>query len=222
MGQTSQADLARLEKSPQDLARWQKAQQQLLGGKAALALPAYQELVKKFPTVANLWFELGAASAADLHFDIAQHAFDRAEEIGGSDAEILIALGQQYHRLRRPARARACFERAAALAPASSHARLSWASWLERERRLDDAWVQTEACLALNARDPAARYYRAFLLYRKGSAAGAETLLRELIQTGAGEPAVKISCQHLLAVVLDESGQYDEAMQWLLKAKAGK
>ena len=108
--------------------------------------------------------------------------------------EILIALGQQYHRLRRPVRARACFERAATVAPASSHARLSWASWLERERRLDDAWMQTEACLALNARDAAARYYSAFLLYRKGSAAEAETLLRELIQTGAGEPAVKISC----------------------------
>jgi hypothetical protein len=44
--------------------------------------------------------------------------------------------------------------------------------------------------------------------------------LGELIQTDAGDPNVKISCFHLLAVVLDELGQYAEAMEWLLKAKA--
>jgi tetratricopeptide (TPR) repeat protein len=220
MGQTLQPDLAKLEKSPQDLARWQKAQQQLLSGRAALALPAYQDLVKKFPTVANLWFELGTAAAADLFFDLAREAFDRAEKIASEDASVLIALGQQYHRLRQPARARACFERAAVVAPASSHARLSWAAWLERERRLDDAWAQTEACLARNPRDVAALYYRAFLLHRKNRPQEAEAQLRELIQAGVGDPNVRISCFHLLAVVLDELGQYAEAMEWLLKAKS--
>ncbi|HUD49674.1 MAG TPA: sulfotransferase [Candidatus Baltobacteraceae bacterium] len=220
MGQTLQADLARLEKSPQDLARWQKAQQQLLAGKAALALPAYRDLVKRFPGVVNLWFEFGAAAAADLAFEPARQAFDHAEQMAGADSAVLIALGQQYHRLRQPARARVCFERAAQVAPSSSHARLSWAAWLERERRLEDAWEQTEACLTQNPRDAAALYYRAFLLYRKGRADEAQAQLRDLIQSDAGEPGVKISSLHLLAVVLDELGQYAEAMEWLLKAKA--
>jgi tetratricopeptide (TPR) repeat protein len=220
MGQTSQSDLGNLGKSPQDLARWQKAQQQLLVGKAALALPAYRDLVKRFPTVVNLWFELGAAAAADLDFELARPAFVRAEELGSEDSAVLIALGQQYHRLRQPARARVCFERAAQVAPSSSHARLSWAAWLERERRLDDAWEQTEACLALNPRDVAALYYRAFLLHRKGRATEAQALLADLIQTGPGDPKIKISCLHLMAVVLDELGQHAEAMEWLLKAKA--
>jgi tetratricopeptide (TPR) repeat protein len=220
MEQSLQADLAKLEKSPQDLARWQKAQKQLLAGQAALALPAYQDLVKRFPTIANLWFEFGAAAAADLAYELARQAFARAEDLASQDSAVLIALGQQYHRLRQPARARASFERAAQVAPSSSHARLSWAAWLERERRLDEAWEQTEACLTRNPRDAAALYYRAFLLHRKGRAAEAEAKLTDLIQIGAGDPGVRISCLHLMAVVLDELGQYVEAMEWLLKAKA--
>jgi tetratricopeptide (TPR) repeat protein len=220
MGQQLQPDLARLEKSPQDLARWQKAQQQLLAGRATAALPAYRDLTKKFPTVANLWFELGAAATSELDFELARDAFSRVEELAAADAAVLIALSQQYHRLRQPECARACLERAAQIAPSSNHARLSWAAWLERERKLDQALEQTDACLARNPRDAAALYYRAFLLHRKGSATDAEARLRELIQGGAGDPSVKISCLHLLAVVLDDLGQYDEAMTWLLKAKA--
>jgi tetratricopeptide (TPR) repeat protein len=215
-----QPDLTKLEKSPQDLVRWQKAQQQLLSGKAAIALPVYRELVQKFPTVVNLWFEYGAAAAADLFFDLARTAFDRTEQMARENAAVLVALGQQYHRLRQPERARACFERAVRVAPKSGHARLSWAAWLERERRLDDAWEQTEICLAQSPGDPAALYYRAFLLHRKGQTAEAEALLRELVQTPTRDPNIRISCFHLLAVVLDELGHYEQAMEWLLKAKA--
>jgi tetratricopeptide (TPR) repeat protein len=220
MGQTPQPDLARLERSPQDLSRWQQAQKQLLAGRAAQALPAYRELVKRYPEIVNLWFELGAAAAGDLDFALARQAFERAEQMAGNDSAVLIALGQQYHRLRQPARARACFERAAQVAPSSSHARLSWAAWLERERRLAEAWDQTEACLTQNPGDVAALYYRAFLLHRKGCADEARALLGGLIQSGAGDANVKMSCLHLLAVVLDELGQYAEAMEWLVKAKA--
>jgi tetratricopeptide (TPR) repeat protein len=220
MEQNSQADLARLEKSPQDLARWQTARQQLITGKAAASIPAYRELVKRFPSIANLWFELGTAAAADLEFDLAREALNRGEELASTDAGVLIAMGQQYHRLRQPARARACMERAAQVEPSSSHARLTWAAWLERERRVEEALEQAEACLARNPRDAAALYYRAFLLNRMGRASEAQALLRDLIRTGAGDAGVKISCLHLLAVLLDEAGEYAEAMEWLLKAKA--
>jgi tetratricopeptide (TPR) repeat protein len=220
MAQSLQPDFARLENSPSDLARWQKAQQQLLAGKAAIALPAYRELTTKFPGIANLWFELGTAASFELDFELARKAFGRVEVLADTDAGVLVSLSQQYHRLRQPVRARACLSRASEIAPSSSHARLSLAAWLERERRLDEASEQVEASLSRNPKDAAAFYYRAFLLHRKGNAAEAQTLLRELIQTGAGDITVKISCFHLLAMVLDELGQYAEAMEWLLKAKA--
>ena len=220
MGFTPQPDLARLERSPRDLERWQKAQQQLLAGRAGAVLPVYHDLTQRFPGILNLWFELGTAAAGDLDFALACQAFERAETLASDNPAVLVLIGQQYHRLRQIDRARAAFRHAVEADPASVHARLSWAAWLERERRLDEASAQVDACLACNPKEAPALYYRAFLLRRAGRPAEAETLLRDLARGDLPDPNVKISCFHLLGVVLDELGQYAEALEWLLKAKA--
>ena len=215
-----QTDLAKLEQSPQEVMRWQRARGQLQAGRPAPALAGYEELVRRFPGVVTLWFELGVAAAADLAFERAGQAFDRVEQLAARDPSLLVLLGQQYHRLRRLDRARGCFQRAVEADPSSTHARLSWAAWLERERRLDEAWEQTESCLARNPRESAALYYRAFLLHRKGRHAEAETVLRDLLKSGALDPNIHQSSLHLMGVVLDELGQYAGAMDFLLQAKA--
>jgi tetratricopeptide (TPR) repeat protein len=217
---TPQQDLAKLERSPRDLERWQKAQQQLLAGRAAAALPVYRDLTQRFPGILNLWFELGTAAGGDLDFALAVQAFGRAETLASGNPAALVMIGQKFHWLRQIDSARACFQRAVEADPSSTHARLSWAAWLERERRLDEASAQVEACLARNPKEPPALYYRAFLLHRAGRPAEAEKPLRDLTQGSLSDPNVKISCFHLLGVVLDELGQYAEAMEWLLKAKA--
>lgn len=220
VGSALQTDLARLERAPQDVARWQRAREQLQAGRPALALPAYQELVKRFPGVPNLWFELGVAAGADLSFARSVEAFDQVRKLAGKDPSLLVMLGQQFHRLRLLDSARACFAGAVEADPSSAHARLSWAAWLEREGRLDEAAEQVQACLAREPRDSAALYYRAFLFHRQGRNSDAETLLRDLLKGDVRDPSVRLSCLHLLAVVLDQLGQYDEAMEWLLRAKA--
>jgi hypothetical protein len=58
------------------------------------------------------------------------------------------------------------------------------------------------------------------LLHRLKRNSEAETALRDLIQDGPQYPYVKYASRHLLGVVLDESGQYAEAMRWLREAKA--
>ncbi|HTA29399.1 MAG TPA: tetratricopeptide repeat protein, partial [Candidatus Cybelea sp.] len=213
-------DLGRLEKSPRDLERWQKAQRQLLAGGAAGVLPVYRDLTQRYPGILNLWFELGTAAAGDLDFALASQAFERARRLAAADPAALVMIGQQYHRLRQIDRARACFQEAAEAAPSSVHASLSWAAWLERERRLEQAAAQVDACLARHPKEPAALYYRAFLVHRAGRHAEAEKLLRDLAQGSLPDPNVKISCFHLLAVVLDQLGRFPEAMEWLHKAKA--
>ena len=220
MGLTPQPDLARLERSPRDIDRWHAAQQQLLAGRAAAVLPVYRDLTQRFPGILNLWFELGSAAAGDLEFALAGQAFGRAETLAAANPNVLIMLGQQYHRLRLIGRARACYQRAVEADPSSTHTRLSLAAWLERERRLDEATEQVEACLALRPKEPAALYYLAFLLHRAGRPAEAEKLLRDLARGSLADPNVKISCFQLLGVVLDEAGQYAEAMEWMLKSKA--
>jgi len=214
------SDLAKLQCLPREVARWQKAQQQVLGDRHSLALRSYRELVQRFPRIPQLWFELGIAAAGELDFAGADRAFHRAEELAPTDAALLVLLGQQYHRLRRLDQARGCFERAVNADPASVSARLSLAAWFERERRLDDAWASVEACVAREPCNPQVLCVRALLLHRKGRNAEAEIVLRDLILRGSGDPNVKYSSRHLLGVVLDELGQYAEAMRWLCEAKA--
>jgi len=214
------SDLVKLQRSPSEVARWQKAQQQALGGRHGPALASYRDLLKRFPGVAQLWFELGIAAAGDLDFALADDAFRRVMELASNDANMLVLTGQQYHRLRRLDEARDCFERAVAADPNSVSARITLADWLERERRLDDAWECLEACVARHPRDGQTRYFRAFLLHRKGRNTEAETALRDLIRSGPKDPNVRSSSRHLLGVVLDALGQHAEAMQWLCEAKA--
>jgi len=47
----------------------------------------------------------------------------------------------------------------------------------------------------------------------------AAAALRDLIKSNPAEPGVKYSSRHLLGVVLDELGEYAEAMRWLCEAK---
>lgn len=215
-----ESDLAKLQRKPREMSRWQQGQQLLVAGQSREALNVYRGLVVSYPGVAQLWFESGIASAAEFEFEQAETAFGRTEQLAPNDATMLILLGQQFHRLRRPERARHFFERAVAADPDSAAARLSLAEWFERDRQLEEAQRCVEECLARRPRDAQARYWRALLLQRRKQPAEAEVQLRELVRESPREPGLGISCRHLLGVVLDEQGQYAEAMRMLDEAKA--
>jgi tetratricopeptide (TPR) repeat protein len=212
-------DLAKLRRTPHAEDYWQTAQRNLLQGRHGDALNSYRNLVKQFPGVSQLWAELGLAAAGGLDFAQAGQATQRAAELASTDPTLLISIAQQFHRLRCLEQAGACFEHAVAADPMSAHARLSLAAWLERNRRLDEAWECVETCLGRHPKDGRALYFKAFLLHRKGLDEDAETTLRDLLKTGSLDPSVIFSATHLLGVVLDALGQYDEAMSWLAKAK---
>jgi tetratricopeptide (TPR) repeat protein len=213
-------DLEKLQQSSRQALRWQKAQQDLLNGRPEAALEIYRDLLKRFPGVAGLWFELGLAAAKQLDFDLADRAFQRASELAPKDVSLLILLGQQYHQLRRLDKARACFERAVAADASSIPAQLSLADWFERERRLDDAWACVESCAARHPQNPEILCVKALLLSRQGRNVEAETLLRDLLKTDPPDLHVVYAIRHQLAVVLDALGQYAEAMEQLQEAKA--
>lgn len=213
-------NLAKLQRTPRDMARWQKAQEQLLGGRYKAALSGYHDLVRRYPAAAELWFELGNAAAGDLDFPLANQAYRRVRELAPHNARLMSTIGVQYQGLRQLDDARTCYEQAVAADPDSVDARISLAVWFEKERRLDEAWGCVEACLARHPRDDQARYFRALLLHRKKKEGEAEIVLRDLIKDGPQYPYVKYAAPHLLGVVLDQLGQYDEAMRWLITAKA--
>lgn len=212
--------LAQLQRFPRDVAHWQKSQGQLLAGQYGLALAGYRDLVRRHPAIAELWFELGNAATGGLDFTLANQAYRCARELAPQNAGLLITIGNQYQGLRQLDDARECYAKAVAVDPDSVDARISLAVWFEKERRLDEAWECVEALLARHPRDDQARYFHALLLHRKKMNAQAETALRDLIKDGPRYPYVKYAARHLLGVVLDQLGQYDEAWRWLLEAKA--
>lgn len=212
-------DLEALQRSPRHVARWQQAQQDLLHGRPDRALGAYRELLMKFPGTVELWFELGFAAGKHLDFAAAGQACQRAVDLASGNVSMLVLLGQQFHWLRRLDQARACFEQAVAADPTSIHAQLSLADWYERERRLDDACECVETCLAIKPHDAQVLCVKALLLHRRGQNAEAEILLRDLIQRGPHDLNVNYSSRQQLAVVLDQLGQYAEALKWLGEAK---
>src|SRR5262252_3334910 len=95
------SDFAKIQRSAKDFARWQKAQQHLVAGRHAQALAIYGDLVKRFPGVEQLWFELGVAATGELEFKLASEAFGHAEQLAPKDVSFQVLLGQQYHRLRQ-------------------------------------------------------------------------------------------------------------------------
>jgi tetratricopeptide (TPR) repeat protein len=215
-----QPDLAKIRKSPMDLAWWEKAKGHLFSGQYRAAVGAYGQLLHRYPAVAELWFELGNAASGALDFTQANQAYRRALELAPSNARLLLLVGQQYQGLRQLDQARACFERAVAVDPALMDARISLALWFERERRLTQAWDCVQECLAQNPNDDQARYLHAFLLHRLGRNAEAEPALRQLVSSEIKYPYVKYASRHLLGVVLDQLGQFGEALRWLVEAKA--
>ncbi len=217
---TSDRDRDKLERSPQDVGKWKRAQQLVMSGRNDAALAEYRDLLARYPGLAQLWFENGIAAAGELQFAAADESFLKAAELAPRDVDLLVLIGQQQHRLRRFDHARTCFEQAVAAEPASVHARLSLAAWLERERKLDAALACVDECLARHPRDPQARSFRAFLLQRQGRNEDAEKVLRELVKEGSKDPSVEFSSKHLLGVVLDELGHHSEAWRWLVESKA--
>lgn len=202
------------------IARWQKAQQHLVNNRPDQAAVIYQDLLKQFPDTPRLWYELGFAAGKQLDFALADVACQHAVMLASKNVSLLVLLGQQYHWLRRLDRARSCFEQAVAVAPTSIHAQLSLADWYERERRLDDAWQCVEACVARDPQNAQVLCVKALLLHRRGQNTEAETLLRDIIKRGSHDANVNYSSRHQLAVVLDQLGQYPEALHWLGEAKA--
>ncbi len=211
--------LAELQRCPRDVTRWKRAQQLLLGRDYGPALAEYQFLSSRYDQVAQLWFELGNTAAGDLDFALANKAYARALDLAPGNAGLMVMIGHQYQALRQIDLARGSFERAVAADPVSVDARISLAVWFEKERRLEESWECVRECLARHPRDDQARYFQAFLMHRKGQHDQAETVLRDLIKDGPQYPYVKYASRHLLGVVLDQLGEYGEAMRWLREAK---
>ena len=204
----------------QDTAVWQKAQQMLLSCRFDRAIHNYREITRTTPDYASLWFETGMAAAGNLEFSLSRACLDMSVSLASNDASMLLLIGEQFQKIRMSSKARECAEKAVEADPKNIHCRLTLASYLERERRLSDAWECVEISLHMQPENSGAKYYRAFLLHRRGKNSESEAALRELLKKPALDPATRQSANHLLGVVLDALGNISESMYFFKISKS--
>ena len=196
-----------------------EARELLNNGKFSQAVPAYEKLTRQFPHKARIWLGYGAAAAGAGQLDLADRAWNKAEELEPRNSEILLQIGHQYQALRLPEKARAWFEKAAGADPRGINPRMSLAILFELNHRFAEAREAIASCLAIDPRDDQARYFAAFLDRRENKIEDAERRLRDLIASGPRHEYVQYASRYELAGVFDRTGHFDEAMQMLAEAK---
>ena len=86
--------------------------------------------------------------------------------------------------------------------------------------RIDEAAEIVEMSARINRKDPRVLLREAVLKRQRGQMNEAESLFRELMANSAADVLVRVRAAYALADMLDGVGQYDEAMNALLEAKA--
>lgn len=183
------------------------------------SLQLFEDAVRKYPQ--NLVALIDASRALGARFEIrrAEAMLDRMAKVGAHQANILFLAGQSYRMIFRPERAMDCLERAIRLTREIPDAYLELAILYERRHRVDEALKVIAECLRAAPDYLEAQLFKARLLRRLKDEPAAETLLRSLAGNEQAEPEVRAQAWAEIAQLHDRHGEYDTAMQAMLKSK---
>jgi tetratricopeptide (TPR) repeat protein len=183
------------------------------------AIGAYEKLTRLYPNKAQIWFEYACAAGSAKQMDLSDRAWQRAQELEPSNANLQLQMGHHYQNLRLIGRAREAFERASAINPRAIDPRMALIILFERNHQFDEAREAVESCLKIDPKDDQARYFQAFLDRRENKIEDAERRLRGLIASAPQHQFVQYASRFELAEILNRTERYDEAMQTLIDAK---
>ncbi len=203
-----------------DRDQWVAAQRDMLGGKFHRGMTRYAELLKRFPDMAELWFEYGVAASRALEFEEAGRAFQRTMELAQGDAGLLILVGQQHHHLQWMDQARECFKKALEGNPGSIKARLSMVEWLDLEGKPQEALEILQPLLEDHPVDGQVQCLHGKMKAHLGKLDEAETIFRGALESSRTNLPSRQACHHELALVLDKTMRHEEALKNLEEAKA--
>jgi tetratricopeptide (TPR) repeat protein len=187
------------------------------------AIRHYEAALARQPRHPMLLADMARAKALRFRFAEAEELFARAERLYPDDASVQRMLARTYGQVQRFEDGIRCYRRSIELEPDSperSEALLELAKMLERLHRLEDAQDCAEQALAIAPTAAAGRFTLATIQRRRGNHSRAESLWRDLVADEQAPPAVVADSWYELAALLDAAGQYDEAFEALLKAKA--
>lgn len=172
------------------------------------------------PTNDKILVDLGSACAKAYDFAAAQRWFDEAVRVSTTPLAVFTAVGHAWLEVRNYEAALKAFE--AILqhkqVPLITFVRLS--ELYTRMRRLDDAAQITERAMRYYGPEDGAVLARGAFLRHMREYEQAEKALRMLVGKANADPSVRAFAWYEMAAILDQTGNYDQAMAALLEAKA--
>lgn len=183
------------------------------------ALELFERAVQKYPQ--NLLALVDGSRALGARFEItrAEAMLDRLARLATPNPQLLHLAGQSYRMIFRPEKAIQCFERVLAMTKQIPDAQLELAVLYERRHRVAEALTLIEDCLRAQPDYLEAQLFKGRLLRRMKDAQGAETLFQRLAVNEQAHTLVRAQAWTELAQNLDQQGDYDGALQTMLKCK---
>jgi hypothetical protein len=183
------------------------------------SLQMFERAVRKYPQ--NLLALVDASRALGARFEItrAETLLDKLMTVAGRNAQVLHLAGQSYRMIHRPEKAIDCFQRALARSKDLPDTHLELSVLYERRHRLDEALACINECLRIKPGYHEAQLMKARLFRRLKDETESEKLLRTLTDNDQVHPLVRAQAWTEIAHTLDVHGEYDAAMQAMLKCK---
>jgi tetratricopeptide (TPR) repeat protein len=163
-----------------------------------------------------------ASRALGARFEIekAERLLDRLAKLGRHNPELMHLAGQSYRMIFRPEKAIQCFERVVTTTRAIPDAFLELAVLYERRHRISEAFDMVGNCLRAAPDYTEAELFKARLLRRLKDETGSEAQFRKLAANESVHPQVRAQALTEIAQKLDKQGDYEGAMEAMLKCKA--
>ncbi|EEF59639.1 tetratricopeptide repeat-containing sulfotransferase family protein [Pedosphaera parvula] len=184
------------------------------------AIQVLQRAHKLDPDNDRILADLGSAQAKAYDFAAAEQSFEHAVRISRMKPDALLAVGHYWLEVRHYEAAIKYFQQILkeSRIPVLTFVRLG--EIFIRMRRLDDAVAIAERALRLYSQNESALLLRAKVHREQKQLADAERLLRMVTAKIGDNAEVRAGAWYELAAILDQQGQYDQAMAALLEAKA--
>jgi tetratricopeptide (TPR) repeat protein len=183
------------------------------------ALQLFETAVRKYPQ--NLVALVDASRALGARFEItrAEAIVDRLVKSAAHNPELMHLAGQSYRMIFRPEKAMQCFERVLGMIRKIPDAQLELAVLYERRHRVAEALSLIEDCLRAQPDYLEAALFKGRILRRRQELPAAEDVFRQLAGNDQAHPLVRAQAWSELAQMLDSAGDYEGAMQTMIRCK---
>ena len=179
-----------------------------------------EKATRKEPRNPSPLLYLALAYGRRYDFAAAERCIEKAVQISAERAQTLGEAGQVCLDFQNPEMALEYFQRASQNKGVTIGALMNLADMYFREKRIDEGAEIVSRAAQIDAKDMRVLLQEAALKRLSGDIPGAESLLRQILANPGSGNSVRVRGLYDLAAILDGAGQYDEAMNALMEAKA--